>query len=221
MHCNINCPWRLPVFISCSMDSGGIVWHSKLYNDSLTPKTTKIFNRRTSFSESSSGLDTTELWTDSPWPARNNVCFTTLNSFMERCNDVLELVQTTQHFEMLTCTAEVGGAGGNSLDSQVKEIHLKFLEAVRSFQQMPHVRSLVASFSPLIPLRMISLCSNSSWLSLLVSHGGLTVIALDSGSSDPIEALACFVLGENTFLSHCLSLPWSWLFKGWIMLSTS
>ena len=125
------------------MDSGGIVWHSKLYNDSLTPKTNKMFQRRSSFSDSNSGLDTTELWTDSPWPARNNACFTSLNSFMERCNDVLELVQTTQHFEMLTCTAEVGGAGGNSLDSQVKEIHAKFLEAVRSFQQMPNVRELI------------------------------------------------------------------------------
>lgn len=124
-----------------SMDSEGIVWHSKLYNDSLTPKTTKIFHRRSSTStESTSGFDRTELLTDSPWPARNNVCFTSLNSFMERCNDVLELVQTTQHFEMLTCAAEVGGAGGNSLDSQVKEIHAKFLEAVRSFQQMPNVR---------------------------------------------------------------------------------
>ena len=132
------CPLLLRFF---SMDSGGIVWHSKLYNDSLTPKTTKIFHRRSSTStESTSGFDTTELWTDSPWPARNNVCFTSLNSFMERCNDVLELVQTTQHFEMLTCAAKVGGAGGNSLDSQVKEIHAKFLEAVRSFQQMPNVR---------------------------------------------------------------------------------
>ena len=141
------------------MDSGGIVWHSKLYNhDSLTPKTAKIFNQRNSLSESSNGLDTSELWTDSPWPARNNVCFATLNSFMERCNDVLELVQTTQHFEMLTCTAEVGGAGGNSLDSQVKEIHLKFLDAVRSFQQMPHVRSLL--LYPLIPLRLVSLYSS-------------------------------------------------------------
>lgn len=126
------------------MDSGGIVWHSKLYNDSLTPKTTKPFNHRNSLSESSSGLHTAELWTDSPWPARNNVSFATLNSFMERCNDVLELVQTTQHFEMLTCTAEVGGAGGNSLDTQVKEIHQKFLQAVQSFQQMPHVRSHVS-----------------------------------------------------------------------------
>lgn len=122
------------------MDSGGMVWHSKLYNDSLTPKTNKIFHQNSSFSVGGNSLDTLELWTDSPWPARNSVCFTSLNSFMERCNDVLELVQTTQHFEMLTCTAKVGGAGGNSLDSQVKEIHTKFLEAVRSFQQMPNVR---------------------------------------------------------------------------------
>lgn len=116
------------------------MWHSKLYNNSLTPRNTKMFNRRNSLSESNSGFDTLELWTDSAWPARNNSCFTSLNSFMERCNDVLELVQTTQHFEMLTCTAQVGGAGGNSLDIQVREIHRKFKEAVRSFQQMPHVR---------------------------------------------------------------------------------
>ncbi|XP_066025345.1 uncharacterized protein [Pocillopora verrucosa] len=123
---------------SGTKDSGGVVWHSKLYNNSLTPRNTKMFNRRNSLSESNSGFDTLELWTDSAWPARNNSCFTSLNSFMERCNDVLELVQTTQHFEMLTCTAQVGGAGGNSLDIQVREIHRKFKEAVRSFQQMPH-----------------------------------------------------------------------------------
>ena len=127
------------------------MWHSKLYNNSLTPRNTKMFNRRNSLSESNSGYDTLELWTDSAWPARNNSCFTSLNSFMERCNDVLELVQTTQHFEMLTCTAQVGGAGGNSLDSQVREIHRKFKEAVRSFQQMPHVRPqrIVCLFSTL------------------------------------------------------------------------
>ena len=123
------------------MDSAGIVWHSKLYKESLTPKTTTLFNRNNSLTDSNGALDAGELWSDSPWPARNNICFASLNSFMERCNDVLELVQTTQHFELLTCTAEVGGAGGNSLDSQVREIHLKFLEAVRSFQQMAHVRT--------------------------------------------------------------------------------
>jgi hypothetical protein len=30
----------------------------------------------------------------SPWPKRNHSCFFDLNVFMERCNDVLELVQT-------------------------------------------------------------------------------------------------------------------------------
>ena len=122
------------------------MWHSKLYNDSLTPKTNKIFHQSSGFSDSYAGsIDTLELWTDSAWPARNSACFASLNSFMERCNDVLELVQTTQHFEMLTCTADIGGAGGNSLDSQVKEIHGKFLEAVRSFQQMPNVRKLAVN----------------------------------------------------------------------------
>lgn len=130
---------RLSEHGGTNMDSGGIVWHSKLYNDSLTPKTNKIFHQSSGFSDSYAGsIDTLELWTDSAWPARNSACFASLNSFMERCNDVLELVQTTQHFEMLTCTADIGGAGGNSLDSQVKEIHGKFLEAVRSFQQMPN-----------------------------------------------------------------------------------
>ena len=127
------------------------MWYSKLYNNSLTPRNTKMFHRGNSLSESNSGFDTLELWTDSPWPPRNNACFTSLNNFMERCNDVLELVQTTQHFELLTWTAQVGGAGGNSLDIQVREIHRKFQEGVRSFQQMPHVRTqrIVRLFSTL------------------------------------------------------------------------
>lgn len=58
---------------------------------------------------------------------------------MERCNDVLELVQTTRHFELLTCAAEVGGAGGDGLDCLVKEINEKFKHAVHSFKQMTQV----------------------------------------------------------------------------------
>ena len=124
----------------CSLDSGNIVWHSKLYNESFTPRATKIYNQNNSFSGSTNSLDAFDSWTDSPWPARNNACFASLNVFMERCNDVLELVQTTRHFKLLTCAAEVGGAGGNGLDGLVKEIHAKFCEAVGSFQQMAHVR---------------------------------------------------------------------------------
>ena len=34
-----------------------------------------------------------------PWPPRNAAVFLQLNTFMERCNDVLELVITIKHFK--------------------------------------------------------------------------------------------------------------------------
>ncbi len=53
---------------------------------------------------------------------------------MERCNDVLELVETTRHFRMLRNAAEVGGAGGRGLDAMVREIHEEFESAMRAFK---------------------------------------------------------------------------------------
>ncbi|KAL3885754.1 hypothetical protein ACJMK2_025795 [Sinanodonta woodiana] len=82
---------------------------------------------------SSSAIDEDELWTDSPWPPRNAACFDLLNSFMERCNDVLELVETTRHFRLLAGAAEIGGAGSMSLDALVKEIHEKYTVAMSEF----------------------------------------------------------------------------------------
>ena len=74
------------------------------------------------------------MWTDSPWPARNHQVFGALNSFMERCNDVLELVQTTTHFKMLRLASEIGGAGGTNLNSLVEEIYGHFQEAIEKMQ---------------------------------------------------------------------------------------
>ena len=34
-----------------------------------------------------------------PWPPRNASVFLQLNTFMERCNDILELVVTIKHFK--------------------------------------------------------------------------------------------------------------------------
>ena len=59
---------------------------------------------------------------------------------MERCNDVLELVETTRHFRMLSYAAEVGGAGGQGLDALVREIHSKFEKAMGDFQARVKVR---------------------------------------------------------------------------------
>jgi dynein heavy chain len=56
-----------------------------------------------------------DMWTNSPWPARNASPFAVLNSFMERANDVLDLVQTAQHFKNLESVADIGGVGNKSL----------------------------------------------------------------------------------------------------------
>ena len=53
--------------------------------------------------------------------------------FVARCNDVLELVQTTRHFRLLADAAEVGGAGSQSLDALVKEIHSRYSTAMSDF----------------------------------------------------------------------------------------
>ena len=50
-----------------------------------------------------------------------------------RCNDVLELVETTRHFRLLAGAAEIGGAGSLSLDAMVKEIHHKYTHAMNDF----------------------------------------------------------------------------------------
>ena len=88
------------------------------------------------------------LWTDSPWPARNNQVFGALNSFMERCNDVLELVQTTTHFKMLRLASEIGGAGGTNLNSLVEEIYGNFQEAIEKIQGYNLVRKISIILSP-------------------------------------------------------------------------
>ena len=82
----------------------------------------------------------THMWTDSPWPARNHQVFGALNSFMERCNDVLELVQTTTHFKMLRLASEIGGAGGTNLNSLVEEIYGHFQEAIEKIREYNLVR---------------------------------------------------------------------------------
>lgn len=50
-----------------------------------------------------------------------------------RCNDVLELVQTTSHFNLLSETAGIGGAGSQSLDAHVKEINDRYQVATKHF----------------------------------------------------------------------------------------
>ena len=89
----------------------------------------------------------------SPWPKRNHSCFFDLNVFMERCNDVLELVQTMSnfnklnkskkfylivffkgHFQILSKTVSIGGAENHNMDQLAQEIHNKYSKAINQFQ---------------------------------------------------------------------------------------
>ena len=70
----------------------------------------------------------------SPWPKRNHSCFFYLNVFMERCNDVLELVQTMRHFQILSNTVSIGGSDNKNMDILAQEIHAKYEKAISAFQ---------------------------------------------------------------------------------------
>lgn len=72
---------------------------------------------------------------NSPWPKRNHPCFLFLNVFMERCNDVLELVQTMRHFQILSRTVSIGGSDNINMDFLAQEIHAKYERAINEFQQ--------------------------------------------------------------------------------------
>lgn len=42
-------------------------------------------------------------------------------------------METTRHFRLLADAAEIGGAGSMSLDALVKEIHVKYTQAMKEF----------------------------------------------------------------------------------------
>ncbi|XP_064599567.1 LOW QUALITY PROTEIN: uncharacterized protein LOC135466077 [Liolophura sinensis] len=109
----------------------GTLFKARLYGPNAYVPRFGLRHSDPTASDSSLGED--EIWTDSPWPPRNAACFNLLNSFMERCNDVLELVETTRHFRLLAGAADVGGAGSMSLDAMVKEIHKKYQIAMDKF----------------------------------------------------------------------------------------
>ncbi|KAM8977325.1 uncharacterized protein RCH25_043181 [Pelodytes ibericus] len=113
-----------------SQKSTGIHGHFKMYEQSQ-PK----FNNKECFSTKQRNEKdvSQELWVDSPWPPHNAICFQILNTFMERCNDVLDLVETMKHFQVLKTVASIGGAGSSSLDAMVQEIWDSYCVAKTTF----------------------------------------------------------------------------------------
>lgn len=71
------------------------------------------------------------------WKAQNNALFMRLDSFLERCHDILDLTQTIVQFSKLS-KIEIGGTKGKTLTASVKQIHDDFLRAVAKFKTVPY-----------------------------------------------------------------------------------
>lgn len=70
-----------------------------------------------------------------PWRIQNNALFMRLDSFLERCHDILDLTQTIVQFNKLA-KIEVGGTKGKTLTTSVVQISSDFKNAVEQFKQV-------------------------------------------------------------------------------------
>ncbi|XP_018102433.1 dynein beta chain, flagellar outer arm [Xenopus laevis] len=106
------------------------IWNVRTYRQ-LAPKF--LGKDWASAKDKMQGEDSQELWVDSPWPPHNAKCFNNMNLFMERCNDVLDLVDTMKHFQILKSVVAIGGAGTSSLDAMVQDIWESYRKAEETF----------------------------------------------------------------------------------------
>ena len=80
---------------------------------------------------------TTHETPDNPWRFQNSAIFARLDSFLERCHDILDLCQTFLQFNKLE-SVEIGGTKGKTLTTSVRQIHSDFLQAVSTFQNITY-----------------------------------------------------------------------------------
>ena len=72
-----------------------------------------------------------------PWEIQNNALFMRLDSFLERCHDILDLTQTIVQFSKLA-KIEIGGTKGKTLTNSVAQIYVDFDQAVETFKAVPY-----------------------------------------------------------------------------------
>jgi len=72
-----------------------------------------------------------------PWRIQNNALFMRLDSFLERCHDILDLTQTIVQFGKLA-NIEVGGTKGKTLTQSVQSIHQDFQATVEKFKNVDY-----------------------------------------------------------------------------------
>lgn len=70
---------------------------------------------------------------DNPWRFQNSALFGRLDAFLERCNDILDLMQIILQFQKLE-KVEIGNTHGKNLTANVRQIFAEFQQAVEKFQ---------------------------------------------------------------------------------------
>ena len=66
---------------------------------------------------------------DNPWSVQNNAVFVRLDTFLERCHDILDFSQTILMFSKLA-KIEIGGTKGKILTTSISQVYLDFNQAV-------------------------------------------------------------------------------------------
>jgi len=74
---------------------------------------------------------------DNPWRFQNSALFSRLDSYFERCHDILDLTQTVVQFSKLE-KVEIGSTKGKVLTNSVRQIYADFLGALASFQALDY-----------------------------------------------------------------------------------
>ena len=71
-----------------------------------------------------------------PWRFQNSALFARLDLFLERCHDVLDMMQTIMHFNRLGGDrgVEIGGTKGKDLTASVRQTHIDFEQALQVFR---------------------------------------------------------------------------------------
>ena len=140
-----NTPSRLVVLIremcndvirqACNyMNEGEKKWHDepkdaverlkKIIEQSLDFKETYFLYRNKS----------NKVCPDIPWKFQSSALFARLDSFLERCHDVLDLMQTLTQFKTLEFV-NIGGTKGKTLTSSVHQIFFDFQQCMLLFQE--------------------------------------------------------------------------------------
>lgn len=70
---------------------------------------------------------------DNPWSVQNNAVFIRLDTFLERCHDILDFSQTILMFTKLA-KIEIGGTKGKILTTSISQVYLDFNQAVEGIR---------------------------------------------------------------------------------------